>query len=183
MISLVKKETKARKWSPLGIIWVIFIWACKICDGIMGQNTWYQRVYKYIHSIMCDQSPEIFLSYKLKFYTCLKLTQLYTPEKRKRKKKKSSSQPSESLPLQLAEQRHIHEWTHIHAATGWLPRVSRIASWVWMLSNPFGNAELSPLCNESLILFDLQILSRWETCSIIPRLVTKYPGTYLFTWL
>ena len=31
--------------------------------------------------------------------------------------------------------------------------------------------------------FDLQLLSRCEICSVIPGIVTKYPRTYLLTWL
>ena len=33
------------------------------------------------------------------------------------------------------------------------------------------------------MLFDLQLLSRCEICSVIPGIVTKYPRTYLLTWL
>lgn len=38
VLSLVKKETKARKWSPFGIIWVLFLWARSNCDGLTGQR-------------------------------------------------------------------------------------------------------------------------------------------------
>lgn len=69
--------------------------------------------------------------------------------------------------------------THTPVAAGGRPRAPHTVSWVWPLSRPLGNAELSALRDEDLTLLDLQFRSWWEICSIIPRIVAKHQRAYL----
>lgn len=105
-----------------------------------------------------------------------------------KKGSESSSRPRESLSSRLGEESRLRTRTRKPAdpqtlPPAWPAGAPHIASWAWMFSNPRGNAELSPLCHKGLMFFDLQLLSRREMCSIIPRIAVKHPRAYLSTRL